>query len=89
MNVQHAIKAQAQLMVQCVEWRWVFSKHEPYFIQCHRLQVTLEGHSYYCGAKLSELELESDFKEVEIRDHSCSDTIKKLPSWLRANMHLL
>ena len=78
-SVQHV--KNAQLMVQCEEcnmWRLVFSKHNLNVTQRQRLQVILEGHSYSCDAKLSELELGSELKDVEIRDHACGDTIEKL-----------
>jgi len=68
-------------MVQCEEcnmWRLVFSKHKLTIVQRQRLQVILEGLSYSCGAKPSKLELGSEFKDVEIRDHVCGDTIEKL-----------
>jgi len=78
-SVQHV--KNSQLMVQCEEcnmWRLVFSKHKLTIVQRQKLQAILEGHSYSCGAKLSELELNSEFKDVEIRDHACGDTIEKL-----------
>ena len=78
-SVQHV--KNAQLMVQCEEcnmWQLVFSKHKLNATQRQRLQVILEWHSYSCGAKLSEPELGSELKDVEIRDHACGDTIKNL-----------
>ena len=78
-SVQHV--KNSQLMVQCEEcnmWRLVFSKHKLTVVQWQRLQIILEGHSYSCGAKLSKLELSSEFKDAEIRDHVCGDTIEKL-----------
>ena len=35
-------------------------------------------YSYSCGAKLEDLDLGEEFKNVEIRDHACGDMIEKL-----------
>ena len=43
---------------------------------------TAENHwkGQLCGAMFSEVDLELEFKDVEIRNHSCGDSIERL--WL-------
>ena len=68
----------AQLMVQCDEcnmWRLVYSKYK---LSVAKLQQLLNDHSYSCATKLQDLHLGDEFKDVEIRDRACGDTIEKL-----------
>ena len=55
-------------MVECEEcglWRLLYSKYMLKNEACLRLERILEEHSYTCGAKLSDLNLELEFKDVE------------------------
>ena len=78
-SVQHV--KNVELMVECEEcglWRLLYSKYMLKKEARLRLERILEEHSYTCGGKLSDLNLELEFKDVEIRTHSCGDPIEKL-----------
>ena len=49
-----------------------------YKLSVAKLQQLLNDHSYSCAAKLQDLHLGDEFKDVEIRDRACGDTIEKL-----------
>ena len=68
-------------MVQCDEcamWRLIYSKYKLKKDQRIRLQRVLDDFIYTCGSKLIELQLPDEFKDVEVRDHSCGEPIEKL-----------
>ena len=78
-SVQHV--KNSQLMVQCEEcnmWRLVFSKYKLKAAPHQRLQQVIGDYSYTCGAKLEDLNLGEEFKNVDVKDHSCGDPIEKL-----------
>ena len=45
-------------------------------------------HTGVCGSTLGELNLGEDFKDVEIRDHTCGNIIEKLYYSAGINLHL-
>ena len=59
-------------------WRLIYSKHKLYLPQRTRLQSILDGYSYSCGAQLKDLNLDEEFKDVEVKDHVCGSPIEKL-----------
>ena len=78
-SVQHV--KNSQLMVQCEEcnmWRFVFSKYKVKAAQRQKLQQVISDYSYTCGAKFEDLNLGKEFKDVNIKDHSCGDPTEKL-----------
>ena len=78
-SVQHV--KNAMLMLQCEEcemWRLIFSKFKLDQRKKKHLQKALEQFTYTCGARLSSLDLGEEFKNVEVRVHSCYDPIEKL-----------
>ena len=72
----------SQLMVQCEEckmWRLVFSKYiQAQSSTLQKLQRVISDYSYTCGAKLDDLNLGEELKDIKVKDHSCEDSIEKL-----------
>jgi hypothetical protein len=78
-SVQHV--KNIEMMVECEEcglWRLLYSKRKVKKEARLRLQRIIEDHAYTCGAKLSHLDLPDEFKDIEIRTHSCNDPIERL-----------
>ena len=46
--------------------------------RCKLQQLIGDDYSYMCGAKLEDLHLGEEFKDVEVKDRACGDPIKKL-----------
>ena len=78
-SVQHV--KNIEMMVECEEcglWRLLYSKRKVKKEARLRLQRIIEDHTYTCGAKLSNLDLSDEFKDIEIRTHLCGDPIERL-----------
>ena len=78
-SVQHV--KNINLMVECEEcglWRLLFSKRKVKNDTRLRLQRIIQDLVYTCGAKLSQLDLPDEFRDIEIRTHSCGDPIERL-----------
>ena len=56
----------------------MYSKYKLTVAKQHQLQLLLDDHSYSCGARLEDLHLGDEYKDVEIRGHACRDVIEKL-----------
>ena len=78
-SIQHV--KNSQLMLQCSEcqmWRLIFSKYKLSKEHRNSLRLLLDKFDYSCGASLKDLDLPSEYADVDVRDHDCNDIIEKL-----------